>query len=199
MREKKAILLQEVVPLSSLRDDPDWVKDIGGEEKIEDIHNPSTFLTFYHGNIPTSTEMFILGEAGEVELPPDKVEELEKVSDILVGVVSEGQFYGDVVTGFRDFSGRMYIFPDVGLRAASVKEYTKIADGLKDLTSLSMARGKDIAKKKFLVELEESLFQKLSAAVSQQGISRNLLINLLVQYFLENPEKITSEILRMQT
>ena len=50
----------------------------------------------------------------------------------------------------------------------------KVAEGLRGLTSLSMARGKDVAKKKFLVELEEGLFKDLDSATTEEGISRNL-------------------------
>jgi len=74
-------------------------------------------------------------------------------------------------------------------------EYTRIAEELKDLTSVSMARGKDIEKKKFLVELKGDLFQKLAAVVDEVGVSRNLLLNLLVEYYLDNKDELNTKLL----
>jgi len=87
------------------------------------------------------------------------------------------------------------------------EDYSKISSllkraeeegGLKGLTSLTIGRGKDIPRKKFLVELEEGNFNKLNAASDEEGISRNLLVNLLVDYYLANQKAVTEELLKMR-
>lgn len=80
----------------------------------------------------------------------------------------------------------------------NIKKMLKVAEGLKDLTSITMARGKEIPRKKFLVEIEEGIFNRLNQAVEEEGISRNLLMNLLTEYYLQNRSKITSELLKLR-
>lgn len=82
-------------------------------------------------------------------------------------------------------------------KLSSSKKKIKMAAELKELTSLSFERNPDIKKKRFLVELEESLFEKLVKEVEDEGISRNLLMNLLVQYFVNNKSEVINKLKSM--
>jgi hypothetical protein len=65
---------------------------------------------------------------------------------------------------------------------------------LKELTSLMFQRDPDIQKRRFLVELEEGLFNDLAKSTEEEGVSRNLLINLLIEYFLKNKGEMISKL-----
>lgn len=84
---------------------------------------------------------------------------------------------------------------DIFKIATNVVQNKKKADpDLKELTSVVFERNPDIKKKRFLVEAEESLAANFQKVSSEEGISRNLLINLLMEYFLKNRERISKEL-----
>jgi hypothetical protein len=79
------------------------------------------------------------------------------------------------------------------VKSASLK---KIAEGIKDHATISMSRD-DISKKKFLVELQENLFDDLALSVKTSGVSRNMLMNLLIEYYLKNESTLAPKLLEL--
>lgn len=171
---KQAVALTEVVPFSTLALDP--------------------FFKETHPVIPENTpgSLYILGEAGDEDFTPEQIDGLKKQSITVGDIDEEGNLFTSEATGYQK-DGRMFVFPDPTLvfRAASVR----IAEDMKDLTSLSMTRDKDVEKKKFLVELEASIFNDFNSVVKEAGVSRNLLVNMLIAYYLKNKTKLSPEVL----